>query len=177
MNLKLKSTPGIYLVGFMASGKSTVGRHLAHRLGWSFFDTDAEIEAAEGVTIAQIFEQRGEAEFRRIEHEILRQHVRSIERGRAAVLALGGGAFVQAGNRDLLQSNGVTIWLDCPFDVVKRRVAAHHVVRPLASDPEKFEALWHARRELYQLADARVPVESDDPDATVAAILAAPLWS
>jgi len=59
MNLKLKRTPGIYLVGFMGSGKSTIGRLLAHRLGWSFFDTDQEIEASEGTTIAEIFEGRG----------------------------------------------------------------------------------------------------------------------
>ena len=89
MNLRLKQTPGIYLLGFMASGKSTVGRHLAHRLGWSFFDLDDEIEAAEQTTIAQIFDTRGEAEFRRIESEMLAQHVRSIEHGRAAVVALG----------------------------------------------------------------------------------------
>ena len=67
MNLKLKRTPGIYLVGFMGSGKSTVGRHLAHRMGWNFFDTDHEIESAEKTTIAELFEQRGEPEFRRIE--------------------------------------------------------------------------------------------------------------
>src|SRR5450759_755182 len=60
MNLRLKRTPGIYVVGFMGAGKSTVGRHLAHRLGWSFFDTDAEIEAAEKTAIADIFAARGE---------------------------------------------------------------------------------------------------------------------
>jgi shikimate kinase len=87
MNLKLKRTPGIYLVGFMGSGKSTIGRLLAHRLGWNFFDTDEEIEAAERTTIAEIFEGRGEPEFRRIETEILRQHVSWIERGRPSVVA------------------------------------------------------------------------------------------
>lgn len=175
MNLKLKRTPGIYLVGFMASGKSTVGRHLAHRLGWNFFDTDVEIEAAERMTIADIFEHRGEPEFRRIEHEILKQHVRWIERGRPAVVALGGGAFVDLRNRDLLRDNGVSIWLDCPFEVVQRRVAAHHVVRPLARDPQKFEDLWNARREFYELADARVPVDCDEPEAMVEVILASPV--
>src|SRR5580700_5205858 len=131
MNLKLKRTPGIYVVGFMASGKSTVGRHLAHRLGWNFYDIDHEIEAAEGVSIAEIFNSRGEPEFRRIETGIIRQHVRWIERGRPAVLALGGGAFTQAANRHLLMENGMAVWLDCPLDVVKHRVAqASH--RPLA---------------------------------------------
>jgi shikimate kinase len=175
MNLRLKCTPGIYLVGFMASGKSTVGRHLAHRLGWNFFDTDAEIESAERMTIAEIFEQRGEPEFRRIERDILRQHVRWIERGRPAVLALGGGAFVEEANRELLRDRGIALWLDCPFHVVQRRVAAHHVVRPLARDPEKFEALWNSRRPFYELADARIPVECDEPETTVDAILGHPV--
>ena len=108
MNLKLKRTPGIYVVGFMGAGKSTVGRHLAHRLGWNFFDTDAEIEAAEKTAISAIFDTRGEPEFRRIETAIIRQHVGWIERGRAAVLALGGGAFSQPDNRALLENNGIT---------------------------------------------------------------------
>src|SRR5580698_7979805 len=99
MNLRLKRTPGIYVVGFMASGKSTVGRHLAHRLGWSFFDTDTEIESAEKTSISEIFRDRGEAEFRRIETAIIRQHVASIERGRPAVLAVGGGAFAEPASR------------------------------------------------------------------------------
>jgi shikimate kinase len=174
MNLRLKRTPGLYLVGFMASGKSTVGRLLAHRLGWSFFDIDDEIEAAEKTTIAAIFDTRGEAEFRRIESLIIGQHVRSIEYGRPAVLALGGGAFVDPANRELLLGHGIAIWLDCPLEVVKRRVAqASH--RPLARDPEKFAALYAARQQSYALADLRVSIESDDPAAAVDSILSHPL--
>ena len=174
MILRLKRTPGIYVVGFMGAGKSTVGRHLAHRLGWSFFDTDDEIEAAERCTIAEIFTARGEEEFRRIESTVLAQHVRWIERGRPAVIALGGGAYAIPANRKLLAENGITIWLDCPFDIVQRRVAqATH--RPLARDPEAFAALYRDRRECYALADLQVPVESDDPEVMVAAILANPL--
>jgi shikimate kinase len=178
MNLKLKRTPGVYLVGFMASGKSTVGRHLAHRLGWNFFDTDHEIESAEKVTIAELFDTRGEAEFRRIESDILRQHIRWIERGRPAVLALGGGAFAQEHNRALLADNGVTIWLDCPLPLVQRRVAAQQggALRPLARDPEKFEALFAQRRSVYSLADVCITVDSDDPEAVVNAILADPVF-
>lgn len=178
MNLRLKQTPGVYLVGFMASGKTTVGRHLAHRIGWNFFDLDAEIEAAEKMTIAEIFEQRGEAEFRRIEAAMLAQHVRWIERGRPAVVALGGGAFTQEANRELLRANGISIWLDCPFETVDRRVAAgvHDPVRPLARDPQRFRALYDSRRESYSLADVRVAVSSDDPEETVAAILADPAF-
>jgi shikimate kinase len=174
MNLKLKCTPGIYLVGFMGSGKSTIGRLLAERLGWSFFDTDEEIEAAGKMAIAEIFAARGEPEFRRIETEIVRRHVAWIEGGHSAVMALGGGAFVEPPNRELLLNNGVTVWLDCPFEVVKRRVAqASH--RPLARDPEKFAALYDSRREAYRLAEVRIPIESDDPAAAVEAILSHPL--
>ena len=175
MNLRLKRTPGIYLTGFMGAGKSTIGRHLAHRVGWSFFDTDEEIEAAEKTTISQIFTTRGEEEFRRIETIIIQQHVRAIERGRAAVLALGGGAYARQGNRDLLRNNGITVWLDCPFEIVERRVA-QATYRPLARDPAAFAALYKARREFYGLADARVPIESDDPDVVVDLILAHPLF-
>ena len=175
MNLRLKPTPGIYMVG-MGSGKSTVGRHLAHRIGWNFFDTDAEIEAAEKTTIAEIFDTRGEVEFRLNETEILKQHVRWIERGRPAVVALGGGAFAQPGNRELLAGNGIAVWLDCPFETIQRRVSAtgKGVVRPLAREQEPFAALYLSRREAYALADVRVPVETDDPEHIVAAILAGP---
>jgi shikimate kinase len=175
MNLRLKQTPGIYIVGFMGAGKSTVGRHLARRLGWSYFDTDEEIEAAEKTSIAEIFSSRGEPAFRQIESEILRQHVGWIERGRPAVLALGGGAFTLPQNRVLLANNGISVWLDCPFETVQRRVArASH--RPLARDPVAFAALYQDRRECYALADIRVPVESDDPEVTVAAMVAHPLF-
>jgi len=175
MILKLKRTPGIYVVGFMGAGKSTVGRHLAHRMGWSFFDTDAEIEAAEGTAIQEIFATRGEAEFRRIESLILGQHVKWIERGRPAVLALGGGAYTVPANRELLADNGITVWLDCPFEIVKHRVGqATH--RPLARDPDAFAALYQSRREHYAFADLHVTVASDDPEATVAEILADPMF-
>jgi shikimate kinase len=175
MNIRLKQTPGIYLLGFMASGKSTVGRHLARRLGWSFFDLDDEIEAAERTAIAQIFDARGEAEFRRIESAMLAQHVRSIEHGRPAVLALGGGAFLSAANRELVSNNGVSVWLDCDFERIARRTAqATH--RPLARDPEKLTALFHERRGIYRLADVHIPIETDDPEAVATVILAHPFF-
>ena len=176
MNLKLKRTPGLYVVGFMGAGKTTVGRHLAHKLGWNFFDTDAEIERAENCTIAGIFAGRGEPEFRRLENQVIAQHVHWIERGRPAVLALGGGAFAEEENRRLLQNNGIAVWLDCPFEVVERRVAGN-ADRPLARDPERFAALYQSRREIYRLADVHIPIESDDPEVTVAAILRHPVMA
>ena len=170
MNLRLKRTPGIYLVGFMAAGKTTIGRLLADRLGWIFVDIDDDIEAAEKTTISQIFASRGEEEFRRIEKEAIRRRVRTIECGRPMVLALGGGAFVQPNNFELIENNGVSIWLDCPFETVERRVAqTGH--RPLARDPEQFAKLYRTRRDAYSRADVRIPIDSDDPEEAVAAIL------
>ena len=175
MITKLKRTPGLYLVGFMGCGKTTVGQALAARLGWPFCDVDERIEKAEGTTISRIFEERGEPEFRRIESEAILTCVRDIERGHPAVVALGGGAFAQENNRALLAANGVTVWLDCPFEVVKRRVAlAEH--RPLARDEEKFAALYEARRAFYQQADYRVAIDGDDPSSPVEAILAFPIF-
>ena len=175
MILKLKRTPGIYLVGFMGSGKSTIGRLLAEQIGWHFVDLDAEIEAAEKMSIVEIFETRGEAEFRRVEREKLREHVRTIECGRPAVVALGGGAIVPAENYALLENNGVIIWLDCPLETVRRRVApASH--RPLARDPASFSRLYEERRESYARADYCIPIESDDPSVTVEAVLRLPLF-
>ena len=175
MILKLKRTPGIYLVGFMASGKTTIGRILAERLGWHFVDLDNEIEAQEESTIAEIFDERGEEEFRRIENAALGVHVRKIERGRPTVVALGGGAFVQQNNFDLLENHGVTVWLDCPLETVRQRVeqAAH---RPLARDAQRLEELFHERQAGYGRADYRIAIESDDPLAAVEAVLKLPLF-
>jgi shikimate kinase len=175
MILKLKNTPGIYLAGFMGSGKSTIGRLLADRLGWHFVDLDEEIEAAAGMRIFEIFETRGEAEFRRIERDIMRKRVRGIEGGRPTVMALGGGAMVQPENFAMIEDNGITIWLDCPFETVRRRVGdSSH--RPLARDPEAFARLYEERRESYARADFRIPIDCDDPAVAVESILDLPLF-
>src|SRR4029453_1668809 len=105
MNLKLKRTPGIYIVGFMGSGKTTIGRLLAEEIGWRFADLDDEIEHANRKSISEIFAPAGEEEFRRLEHEALLQRVRSICRGTPTVLALGGGAFTRPENIKLVQEN------------------------------------------------------------------------
>jgi shikimate kinase len=159
----------------MGSGKSTIGRLLAERIGWSFVDLDGEIEAAEGMRILEIFETRGEAEFRRLEREKMRERVRAIQCGLPAVLALGGGAIVPPENYAIVENNGVVIWLDCPLETVRRRVGpASH--RPLARDPVSFAQLYETRRESYARADCRIPIESDDPAVAVEAVLRLPLF-
>jgi shikimate kinase len=159
----------------MAAGKTTVGRMLADRLGWTFADLDDDIEKSEGQTIADIFDQRGEAEFRRIEYDAVRSRVRTVERGCPTVVALGGGAFAQPKNRTLLSENGITIWLDCDFDRVCARLAGTSH-RPLARDGEKFARLYQERQSDYSEAEYRVAIASDDPATTVDAILALPFF-
>jgi len=175
MHIKLKRSPGIYIAGFMGSGKSTVGRLLADELGWDFVDLDAEIERAEETTITRIFELRGEPEFRRMETAMIRRWVRKIEGGGPTVVALGGGAFVEPGNFDLIENHGVSIWLDCSFEEICRRLGDAPVERPLARDPEAFRRLFDERRAGYGRADFRVEGFCD-PDSAVAAILKLPLW-
>jgi shikimate kinase len=179
MILKLKRTPGIFLVGFMGSGKSTVGRALAEELGWGFADLDEDIEKREGMSISQIFDTRGEAEFRKAESAALQERVRSIERGKPCVIALGGGAFLSEANFQIVSNNGISVWLDCPFSTVEQRLAGQHVEynhRPLARDPEKLRELFAVRRAGYQRADYCIPVENDDAVATTAKIMALPLF-
>lgn len=175
MLLKLKRTPGLYLVGFMGSGKSAVGRLLADELGWHFADVDEDIEKAQGVSIAEIFDARGESEFREVERQAVRQRVRDVERGKPMVLALGGGAFVDPENRKMLEERGVTIWLDCPFPRIVARIAGEDH-RPLARDPEKFRQLFDDRQDAYSKAEYRIHADTDEPSEIVAEILKLPIF-
>jgi shikimate kinase len=175
MILKLKRTPGLYLVGFMGCGKSVVGARLAERLGWAFGDLDTDIESGEGISINEIFDTRGEDEFRRLETEALQRRVGMVQAGTALVLALGGGAFVQPRNYQLVENNGISIWLDCPLSTIRRRLA-DSTDRPLARDPKKLEMLYHRRRESYSLADYHIQITSDEPAAAVEAVLKLPLF-
>lgn len=176
MNARLKQTPGLYLMGFMASGKTTIGKLLAERLGWNFVDIDEDIEASQSCSIAEIFDTLGEESFRSMEADAIRQRVRAVACGRPTVMALGGGAAAQPANVDLIETHGVTIWLSCPFETVVRRVG-QDASRPLARDLKKFEELFHARQQSYGRADFRIEIETDDPLAAVEAILKLPLFT
>jgi shikimate kinase len=175
MTLKLKRTPGLYLVGFMCSGKTTVGRALAEELGWCFVDIDSEIEAKQKKSIREIFEEQGEAAFRDIETKTLRDHVTRVEAGSPSVFALGGGAFVQPRNWELIENNGVTVWLDCPFDTVLERLG-DDVSRPLAADRNQLAQLYGDRRPLYGRADFRLEVDTDNIAEIVRKILRLPIF-
>ncbi|HUS08037.1 MAG TPA: shikimate kinase [Bryobacteraceae bacterium] len=175
MILELKRTPGIYLVGFMGSGKSTVGKMLAEKIGWRFVDTDEDIEAEQKTSISSLFSKLGEEQFRLIETEAIQKRVRKIQAGNPMVVALGGGAFTRPANVELLSNNGISIWLDVAFPVVRKRVdqGTH---RPLARDPKKFEELFQQRREYYAKANYRIEILEDNSRAALAAILELPLF-
>ena len=175
MTLKLKRTPGLYLVGFMAAGKTTVGSSLADELGWCFVDIDSDIEAQEGKTISEIFRNRGEHHFRELESKIIRTRIKLIEAGDPCVMALGGGAFVQPRNWELIQNNGVTVWLDCQLETVRKRLG-EDTTRPLAQDREALAKLFEDRRPLYARADFRIEVDTDDVGEIVRRILTLPIF-
>jgi shikimate kinase len=159
----------IALVGFMAAGKSKIGRRLADQLGMPFVDTDLEIEAVRGMPVAEIFAREGEAEFRRAECEIL---VRLLG-GEAKVIAIGGGAFVDPENRARLKEASRTVWLDPPFEVLLSRLARSNA-RPLATGRSEGElrTLWEKRRSSYAQADLHIATSDEDPQRYVDEIIA-----
>ena len=157
----------IYLLGFMGSGKTTVGALLAQELGWPFIDLDATIEAGQGFTIREIFERAGEPFFRQLEHAALTEASKT----EPAVIALGGGTFVQSENVGLIQrASGVTIWLDCGLEELERRCAGINN-RPLFRDLPAFARLLEYRLPFYRQAEYRVSTEGQSPEDIVKQVL------
>ena len=145
----------IVLVGMMGVGKSTVGRKLATLLHLDFRDADDEIEEAAQMSVGEIFERFGEAYFRAGERRVI---ARLLDGGRA-VIATGGGAFVQADTRELILERGIAIWLDADVDTLVDRVRRKDT-RPLLrdGDPREIVARLKAEREpAYALAPIHVP--------------------
>jgi shikimate kinase len=159
-------TDKVYLVGFMTAGKSTVGRALATRLDWRLFDLDLEIEARERKAVAEIFAARGEAYFRELEREALARLVPE----RHAVVATGGGTFVDSLNRAAILADGCSFWLDVTFNEVVARLPQDGR-RPLAANRAQMEALFHTRRAAYQHAHVRIDASITPVDAIVEEIL------
>lgn len=142
----------------MGVGKTSVGRRLALRLGLPFFDADAEIEAAAGRSVSDIFADLGEAEFRAGEHRVIRR----LLEGPPHVLATGGGAFMHPATRELLKAHAVTVWLKAGTEVLVKR-ATRRDTRPLLrrGDPRQIlEDLAARRSPTYALAD--LVVETGD---------------
>lgn len=149
----------IVLVGFMGSGKSTVGAALARLLGWGFRDLDRWIEERHGSTVADIFRGRGEPFFR--EEEL--RAARAAGRLRRHVVAAGGGAFAAAETRALLQAGSATVWLRCGETSLWRRLP-HDGSRPLAADRGTMRRLLAEREPSYRLADLVVDTSRASPE-------------
>jgi shikimate kinase len=159
-------TDKIYLIGFMAAGKTTVARALAARLGWRAEDIDELIEARERRTVADIFARSGEAYFRSVEREILRLLLPL----RHVVVATGGGTFMDPDNRAAMNLDGLSVWLDVPLDIVLGRLPADGR-RPLAADRVQMERLFGMRRAAYASAHVRIDAQNAPADEIAERIL------
>ncbi len=143
----------VVLVGMMGSGKTAIGRALAHHLGVPFVDSDAEIEAAANATIPEIFARSGEPFFRDREAEVIARLLQSDP----CVLSTGGGAYLAERNRTAISAQGVAVWLDADLDLLWERVR-HKDTRPLLRTPDPRKTLgeiFEARAEVYAMADLR----------------------
>ena len=152
--------PGpIVITGFMGCGKSKVARELALRRNVAMVDLDEWITARVGRNPAQLITEDGESAFREIESNALRDLLRA---GEAGVIALGGGAWIEKANRDLIDEYGCTsIWLDTPFAICWERIAASEEDRPLGRTREEAEARYDRRKPIYSLAHLHIPVNAN----------------
>lgn len=161
----------IVLVGLMGAGKSCIGRRLAAALGVPFVDADAEIEAAAGCSIADIFEQHGEAAFRDGERRVIAR----LLRGPRHVLATGGGSFMDPETRAAIKAAGISVWLRADLDLLVRRTSRRKT-RPLlrTGDPRAvLKSLMAQRYPIYAEADLTVDSQDGPPEVTVDRVLRA----
>ena len=157
----------IYIVGFMGSGKSSVGRRLAELLGWAFLDLDEEIEKQEGKPIPEIFGLQGENHFRSLE----RRELGTASRRSRTVVALGGGAFCSTESQEIIAHTGISIWLDAPLEILFARCSACPSLRPLFAGIDEMAKLLERRIPSYTRAQIRVPVGSRSIDELARKIL------
>ncbi|RMC36081.1 shikimate kinase [Paracoccus alkanivorans] len=159
----------IVMVGMMGAGKTAIGSELARRLHMPFTDSDAEIEAAAAMSISEIFARDGEAFFRDRETQVLSR----ILDGPPGVISTGGGAWMQAGNRELIRAHGLSVWLNCDLETLWHRVSQRST-RPLlkTADPKGTLArLIRQRYPVYALADVTFDARADDSIQVAAARL------
>jgi shikimate kinase len=150
----------VVITGFMGCGKTEVARRLAQRLKIEMADLDELITRTEGMTSARLIRERGERAFRTIETGVLNL---LLNRNTAGVIALGGGAWIESVNREVIRNTGaISVWLDTPFDICWERIAASTEDRPLGKTKEQASALYELRLPIYALASIRIEVASDD---------------
>jgi len=154
----------------MGAGKTTVGRALARRLGWEFEDLDDRIQSREAQTIEEMFRLAGEAAFRIVEHETIRELLSSLGSSQR-VVALGGGAIAQPENAAIVRGSGFpVVFLDAPIEELWQRCQEQETKRPLRQDMEQFRDLYQARRSHYMTAGLRVDTSGKDVEAVAAEV-------
>ena len=156
------TTRNVYLVGMMAVGKTTVGRHLASRLDLTFHDTDKVIENRAGADVSWIFELEGEERFREREHQVIEE----LTRRERVLLATGGGAVLREENRALLRATGIVVYLRSGVDLILERTRSDHRRPLLQVDDvrERIETLTAERGPLYEsVAHLTVTVDQRPP--------------
>jgi shikimate kinase len=159
----------VYLTGFMGSGKTTVGRRLAARLGVPFVDLDEMIEQRSGATVREIFEAQGESDFRQMEAEVLRDTARFPD----VVVATGGGTMVSEPNARWIGANGLSVWLNPPFATIVARIGAWGKAdRPLFRDEVQALELYRQRLPAYRRSDVTVDVAPGEGPEEIAARIA-----
>ncbi len=173
-NFRLKKFKGsFYISGFMATGKSAIGRMLANKLELPFEDLDNVIEQKSGKTIPEIFEHDGEAHFRELEWKYLLELTREFK----GVVSLGGGALHNQRVVDHLKVHGLLIYIDTPLDVIVERVR-RNPKRPISKDEQgeikseetlkiELEALYSTRIEFYKQAEVKVITSGKEPKELV----------
>lgn len=157
----------VILCGFMACGKTTVGRELASVCKCEFFDSDLYVENQQNMTVADIFKSFGEDRFRQLEHEAISDLLRKSP----CVISLGGGAVMFKRNTDIIKnSRAMLVFIDTPFALISERLQGD-VSRPLAADKEKLRALYTKRYPFYKAAADIVITADKDPAQTAKDIM------
>ena len=151
--------PLVYLIGYRATGKSTVARVMAEQLGWEWVDADQQIQQLAGNSIADIFREQGETVFRDLETQV----VMDLSRKQHAVVSLGGGAVVREQNRKQVQTTGFAIWLRASLETIMARLAADPVTR--SQRPNLTSVGGHD--EVRQLLEARNPIYDECSHAVI----------
>ena len=158
----------IVLLGFMGSGKSTIGKLLSERLEVPFLDLDEEIVRKTGLSIPEIFSSLGEEKFREIERETL---IGLLSKTESLVVSTGGGAPAYKDNMELINKNSISIYLKADFEKLWKRISKDSN-RPLVADgKEKVKKLFERRIPFYEKADIVVRTDIFTPDETVERIL------
>jgi shikimate kinase len=147
----------VFLVGFMGAGKTTMGRLLAEKLKIPFIDLDDLIQKYTHQSIPEIFEKKGEDEFRKIETRLLHQTVLI----QNAVIATGGGTPCFYDNMEWMNQHGSTLWLTAPFEIIYSRLSDTQMNRPLAQNENQLRLLFEQRSFIYKKAN--YTVSTDQP--------------